>query len=311
MSLISPLPPLLLLLPPSPQKAIQKDKAWGKWERHTKGFGLKMLKKMGFEGALGKTGSEGISRPVQVQVRPRGAGLGSVQEATHLNKHIEEEYRPEAAAKAGKEGEGEPGWKKEDGGAAGAEGGAGAGAGGGAGAGAGRRQQQHQGRRVRKRYKTWAEVLQEEGSVAPAKKKQVVIDMRGKRGPRVASNFERLLKGEQSSDDDDAHSGAGSGDDDGGGRVAVRRKQPHETIGKELLHNVRTLADMAEVELVRASRKYENSRNHIAATSHDLEVVTHKIDEAKQELTQVHSSRFTACAQVLTTLTPVAAGARD
>ena len=48
----------------------------GSWEKHTRGFGLRMLMKQGFTGGgLGKEG-KGISRHVEVAVRPQGAGLG-------------------------------------------------------------------------------------------------------------------------------------------------------------------------------------------------------------------------------------------
>lgn len=65
-----------------------------KWEKHTKGFGKKMLEKMGFKGRLGKDGS-GISAPVAVKVRPNqlGLGFGDFQEAGNLaeNRKIEKE----------------------------------------------------------------------------------------------------------------------------------------------------------------------------------------------------------------------------
>lgn len=66
----------------------------GGWEKHTKGFGMKMLQKMGFKGRLGKD-EDGISAPVAVKVRPDklGLGFGAFQEAGALkqNKLIENE----------------------------------------------------------------------------------------------------------------------------------------------------------------------------------------------------------------------------
>mmetsp|Transcript_41218 Transcript_41218/g.53166 ORF Transcript_41218/g.53166 Transcript_41218/m.53166 type:complete len:606 (-) Transcript_41218:731-2548(-) len=63
------------------------------WEKHTKGFGMKMLLKHGYQGGgLGKEG-KGISRHVEV-AGPRGTeGLGAVQESTNLkaNKLIQKQ----------------------------------------------------------------------------------------------------------------------------------------------------------------------------------------------------------------------------
>ena len=107
------------------------DPNMGKWEKHTKGIGMKLLQKMGYKGSGGLgarrvnnatslTGSttdtfdqlnsdvsmsnphapierKGISRPVEVVVRPAnlGLGYGKFKEATQLkaNKQIEAEVR--------------------------------------------------------------------------------------------------------------------------------------------------------------------------------------------------------------------------
>lgn len=93
---------------------VRKDPNLGKWEKHTKGIGMKLLAKMGYKGSGGlgakrerKQDSEhdkkpaavrtGISRPVEVVVRPSnlGLGFGSFKEATKLkvNQQIEAEVR--------------------------------------------------------------------------------------------------------------------------------------------------------------------------------------------------------------------------
>ena len=68
----------------------------GAWEKHTKGFGLKLLQKFGFKGRLGAN-ENGVSRAIEVVVRPgnTGLGFGDVQEASTLkvNKKIEAEWR--------------------------------------------------------------------------------------------------------------------------------------------------------------------------------------------------------------------------
>ncbi|CCI48000.1 unnamed protein product [Albugo candida] len=45
------------------------------WEKHTKGFGKKMLEKMGFSGRLGKD-EKGVSSIIEVVQRPKQAGIG-------------------------------------------------------------------------------------------------------------------------------------------------------------------------------------------------------------------------------------------
>ena len=96
--------------PPSPP--VVMDPNLGKWEKHTKGIGLKLLAKMGYKGSGGlgarrrtttKEGEEktkvrsGISRPVEVVVRPNnlGLGFGNFKEATKLkaNQQIEAELK--------------------------------------------------------------------------------------------------------------------------------------------------------------------------------------------------------------------------
>lgn len=80
---------------PLPLPAAQLD-AMGSWEKHTKGFGAKMLSKFGFTGRLGAN-EDGVSRSIEVSVRPSqvGLGYGHVTEAAALpaNKQLEAEWR--------------------------------------------------------------------------------------------------------------------------------------------------------------------------------------------------------------------------
>jgi len=90
---------------------IRLDPNLGKWEKHTKGIGMKLLAKMGYKGS-GGLGAErtkknvdgvqvkskgGISKTIEVVVRPSnlGLGFGNFKEATKLkvNQQIEAEIR--------------------------------------------------------------------------------------------------------------------------------------------------------------------------------------------------------------------------
>ena len=70
----------------------------GKWEKHTKGVGRKLLDKFGFKGRLGAK-EDGISAAVEVKVRPNmmGLGFGDFVEASALdaNKKLEAELKKE------------------------------------------------------------------------------------------------------------------------------------------------------------------------------------------------------------------------
>ncbi|KAM3400533.1 hypothetical protein ACQJBY_005410 [Aegilops geniculata] len=92
----------------SSEKAVGSDSKLGTFETHTKGFGSKMMAKMGFiEGTgLGKDG-QGILQPVQAIQRPKSLGLGvefdSELEAAKARSEPPAKARPEPAANARRE----------------------------------------------------------------------------------------------------------------------------------------------------------------------------------------------------------------
>ncbi|CEG35174.1 stip-like protein [Plasmopara halstedii] len=70
------------------------------WEKHTTGFGTKMLAKMGFKGRLGKM-EDGVSATIEVKKRPAqmGMGYGDFVEASNLkqNRKLQKELQGENA----------------------------------------------------------------------------------------------------------------------------------------------------------------------------------------------------------------------
>ncbi|KAG6959477.1 hypothetical protein JG688_00010053 [Phytophthora aleatoria] len=76
-----------------------KTKMYG-WEKHTTGFGTKMLAKMGFKGRLGKK-EDGVSATIEVKKRPAqmGMGYGDFVEASNLkqNRKLQKELKGETA----------------------------------------------------------------------------------------------------------------------------------------------------------------------------------------------------------------------
>jgi len=74
-----------------PSSPIRKDPNLGRWEKHTKGIGLKLLTKMGYKGSGGlgqRQGEKGLVKPIEVKVRPTnlGLGFGKFKEATRMKK---------------------------------------------------------------------------------------------------------------------------------------------------------------------------------------------------------------------------------
>jgi hypothetical protein len=66
---------------------VVKDKDYAKFEKHTKGIGMKLLEKMGWKKGEGLgAAKQGILNPVDVKLRKRGAGLQDEGERTQQSK---------------------------------------------------------------------------------------------------------------------------------------------------------------------------------------------------------------------------------
>ncbi|KAG7402297.1 Tuftelin-interacting protein 11 [Phytophthora boehmeriae] len=139
----------------SGDKMKAKSKTFG-WEKHTTGFGTKMLAKMGFKGRLGKK-EDGVSATIEVKQRPAqmGIGYGDFVEASNLkqNRRLQKELKGETVEEDEKKTQAFPEddtlWRKRK-------------------APAGR-----------KRHKRATELAQELQDVKKQKRKDVVLDMRG------------------------------------------------------------------------------------------------------------------------------------
>lgn len=71
----------------------QKD--MGTWQKHTKGFGAKILQKFGWKGAGLGAHEDGVSGVIETAIRPERRGLGDIKEITSstMNKKLEAEWR--------------------------------------------------------------------------------------------------------------------------------------------------------------------------------------------------------------------------
>jgi tuftelin-interacting protein 11 len=76
---------------------IKADHNFGKWEKHTKGIGSKLLQKMGWKPgeSLGQSG-KGLSTPIEARLRPQGLGLGfdGVDQVSRAEKKRNKQLRP-------------------------------------------------------------------------------------------------------------------------------------------------------------------------------------------------------------------------
>ncbi|KAI9921616.1 hypothetical protein PsorP6_002180 [Peronosclerospora sorghi] len=126
------------------------------WEKHTTGFGAKMLSKMGFKGRLGKK-EDGVSATIEVKKRPAqmGIGFGDFVEARNLkqNRRLQKELKGEILEV---EMEETPGVVEDDT--------------------LWRKRKDIAGR---KKYKRAADLKQEAQNIKKIKKDDVVLDMRG------------------------------------------------------------------------------------------------------------------------------------
>ncbi|CAM9140343.1 unnamed protein product [Chrysoparadoxa australica] len=232
---------------PAPKKPpVKLNKDFASWEKHTKGIGSKLLAKMGFAGRLGKDQS-GVTRHVEVKVRPAGIGLGfgNFKEASALkaNREIEADRQGKTLEELDKQMGIDSGKKKAKSKAE-------------AGAEAGMWRKGASSKRRKRQYVTSAELIEqlhEEGLATEGKERQVIVDMRG---PQV-----KHLSTLEDIEFDAADQGLVAG-------------EPPK-LGQELLHNVTMLVEQAEHE-ARAAH------GALAAEDNRVKVLKRDRDEIKR-----------------------------
>lgn len=238
---------------PSITKKHLKDvntKYLGTWEKHTKGFGMKMLQKMGFKGRLGKD-EQGISASIAVKVRPNklGLGYGNFQEAASLkqNKKIENELHgtEESLAKEAKDDTPSAEdyfidygmWKKTT---------------------------------VKKKkivYKTAQQVLEEVEQQEETKETTVqILDLRGP--------TQQMLN---------LHQGKTATTIKTVSKTQLDQQTPQ--YGQELLYNINLLIDLKKEKIIVADRKLQSQRNRMENLKYEYEMSTKQstMEELKRE----------------------------
>ena len=267
--------------PPSPPARI--DPNLGKWEKHTKGIGLKLLSKMGYKGSgglgskrrkekEGTSAGKGISRPVEVVVRPNnlGLGFGNFKEASNLkaNKQIEAEIR----------GEEPPDEKKKK-----------------------KQQQQAEEEAKRKR--------QSQKSSLPSTR-ELMQQQNWKRGSRGGNSAKKrprrnIVPYEQILREKQASSGAASGGttiidmtgassatpkEGGAGASSSSSTTPGQVpLAEELLHNVSLLLNTHETKLHASSHFVTSSKRKLDSLESDLAGMKKRKEETQNRISKMEA----------------------
>eukprot|EP01029_Cantina_marsupialis_P019882 TRINITY_DN4624_c0_g1_i1.p1 TRINITY_DN4624_c0_g1~~TRINITY_DN4624_c0_g1_i1.p1 ORF type:complete len:738 (+),score=225.80 TRINITY_DN4624_c0_g1_i1:174-2387(+) len=153
-------------------RAARLDSDFGHFEKHTKGFGLKMLSKYGFKGRLGKE-EQGISNPITA-VKRAGQTMGLGYGGSEMDKSNEDAKRDYFGSES--EEDDDKGWQIFDT--------------------AGTRRTKKKRKKV---YKVSGVDGLDDNSEAPPKQKQVIVDMRGSQ-PRIITDAGEINKAESLED---------------------------------------------------------------------------------------------------------------
>lgn len=245
----APAPPAKVPLPVSRAQLA----SLGQWEKHTKGFGMKMLAKMGFKGRLGKD-ERGVSATVEVVQRPAlmGIGFGNFTEASALkhNRRLQRELRGETPEdetarlrqEADARDEDDALWRKRKA----PLGGGGIAAGG------------------KKKYKRAADVSFE-ARAHGGRRSDTVLDMRG---PSV-----RVLASVSDALDADPQQLAAA--------------QPK--LGDELIYNVRMVVNQAQNQIYDLTSKVNQSSENLASLEKEEKIIKAQVAMEKVRLQHVEA----------------------
>lgn len=230
------------------------DKQFGSWEKHTKGFGMKMLQKFGYQPGqgLGRDGA-GIIRPIDVKLRGGRGAVGaygsertkqSQQDFPTVDSEEEEEKKHQAELDQ---------WRKAPEG--GKEG------------------------KIRYKYRSANEVrvsgVKAAGQKAPVSRKPAaqvkVLDLRGPE-QRVYSGYD-LIQSQH------AHPDAGP----------QQAAEAEITFLPELYHNVVLLVDLAETDLLQGDRQLRHEQDRLVSLQHERDELQKTADMEKKQLDRLQA----------------------
>ncbi|KAG2440911.1 hypothetical protein HXX76_003764 [Chlamydomonas incerta] len=201
---------------------LSTDPTFATFEKHTKGIGLKLLEKMGYKAGegLGRN-KQGIARPVEARMRPKGAGLGvGDREEPKMELPADRARREAEEAQAGPGAGGKGDARDQDKAPV---------------KGAWKKKAKEV--RVRREYRTADQVLADAADRpgGGGGLSQPILDMRGPQA-RLVTNLEHL----------NAETTSHTGD---------------KTPMPELQHNLRLLVDMAEAAIGRLDAKLRHEQD--------------------------------------------------
>lgn len=249
---------------------VQVDRRFAQFERYGKGIGSKLLQKMGWRAGEGLgMQRQGIAQPIVAQVRGK-EGLGARREAANIQANIEAAQRVFAHhAEAGVKKEEESSSSSSD-----------------ESVGTGwRADRVSRRKKVKRVYKTAAELLAEDAETRPAS--TLIVDHTGPKA-RVVSSLSAL-------------GGSGRNRPRRKRRASVEQRQrsasadndaaPAPEQGKELLHNLSMLVDSAEVALHTAHRELQEEERRAAAIEVDAADLRARLTEEKEEAASLSAMR--------------------
>lgn len=225
------------------------EKEFGSWERHTKGVGMKLMQKMGFEvgKGLGKN-KQGITTPVEAVKRKGKATIGyyGPERTERSLKDFPVQDKDEEEAKEFQEQLSQ--WKKEP--------------------------KQGKKKKLNYVYKTAQEAIDSGGKKTKGVKGQMsqvkVIDMTGKE-QRVLTGYHTISQRHDRPDEDDDMS------------VLAPQDKAAAFSMPELMHNLNILVDMSEEDIIQNDRKLKHEKDLVVNMKYEKERLDTLCDqEAKQ-----------------------------